>query len=142
MKFYSHLLALPYFYALQKDSIMDHVEIWNSSAGLKEHIPVELARYLPSSFSDIPFLWYLLLMNVLSQLICITAVYRLTAISSTLTTTMTLTVRKFFSIIISVVYFQNPFSRWHWAGTVLVFSGALTYSGHLVYPFAGKTKQS
>uniref|UniRef100_A0A7S2RDS6 UAA transporter n=1 Tax=Mucochytrium quahogii TaxID=96639 RepID=A0A7S2RDS6_9STRA len=125
MKFYSHALALPYFYVLQGSAIGARVAEWNQSETLGEAIKMEL----PTLLSSIPVLWLLLFGNIASQLVCISSVYRLTAISSTLTCTMTITIRKFLSIIFSVVYFSNPFSLMHWMGTALVFVGVGLYSG-------------
>ncbi|GBG30546.1 UDP-xylose and UDP-N-acetylglucosamine transporter [Hondaea fermentalgiana] len=128
LKFYSHVLALPWFVIVRGQDISSHIDIWAASPTLADEIPA-LAATLPAALQQIPVLWVLLLGNVLSQLVCISFVYRLTAVSSTLTCTMTITFRKFLSIIFSVVYFQNPFSAKHWLGTCLVFAGVGLYSG-------------
>jgi UDP-xylose/UDP-N-acetylglucosamine transporter B4 len=52
----------------------------------------------------------------------------LTAECTSLTVTLVLTLRKFLSLIFSVVYFANPFT-WRLAlGSFLVFSGTLIFS--------------
>ncbi len=71
-------------------------------------------------------LWAIAL-NLLSQLVCVTGVYQMTSSSSSLTTTLAITVRKFVSLILSIVYFGHHFGGLHWTGAVLVFLGALTY---------------
>ena len=48
--------------------------------------------------------------------------------SSALSTTFTLTLRKFVSLILSIIYFRNPFSLFHWIGTLFVFGGSVVYS--------------
>lgn len=40
---------------------------------------------------------------------------------------MVLTVRKFVSLLVSIVLFNNPWTPAHWMGSVLVFGGALVY---------------
>ena len=49
-------------------------------------------------------------------------------LSTSLTCTFTITVRKFVSLIFSVLYFRNPFTVYHWVGTALVFGGTGLYS--------------
>jgi drug/metabolite transporter (DMT)-like permease len=41
---------------------------------------------------------------------------------------MVLTVRKFVSLLVSIVFFGNAWSVAHWLGTVCVFGGAVVYS--------------
>ncbi|KAK6317821.1 hypothetical protein J4Q44_G00111120 [Coregonus suidteri] len=45
-----------------------------------------------------------------------------------LTVTLVVTLRKFISLIISILYFKNPFTAWHWVGTAVVFLGTLIYT--------------
>lgn len=59
---------------------------------------------------------------------CISSVYKLTAECSSLTVTLVITLRKFISLIVSIVYFGNPFTYQHWIGTLLVFGGTLLFS--------------
>jgi UDP-xylose/UDP-N-acetylglucosamine transporter B4 len=55
-------------------------------------------------------------------------VYQLTGTAGTLACTLTLTVRKFISLVISILYFKNPFTMYHWLGGILVFVGTAVYS--------------
>ena len=57
------------------------------------------------------------------RVVCILGVYQLTGAAGTVTCTLTLTIRKFVSLVISIVYFQNPFTVYHWLGGVMVFLG-------------------
>lgn len=52
----------------------------------------------------------------------------LTGHAGTLTTTFVITVRKFVSLVVSIIYFNNPFTIYHWLGSVAVFLGASLYS--------------
>ena len=47
---------------------------------------------------------------------------------SSLTVTLVLTLRKFGSLVFSLVYFKNPFTVAHWVGTIMVFLGTLIFT--------------
>lgn len=59
---------------------------------------------------------------------CISAVFGLTTHCSSLTVTLILTLRKFLSLLFSIVYFNNAFTIPHWIGTMLVFTGTLIFT--------------
>lgn len=113
--FYTHLLPLPFFLMLYRN-IWDHTLIANNS---------EL--YTVGSV-DIPILWLYLLGNVLTQYLCISSVYVLTTECASLTVTLVVTLRKFVSLLFSIVYFRNPFTIYHWIGTLLVFTGTIIFT--------------
>jgi UDP-xylose/UDP-N-acetylglucosamine transporter B4 len=73
-------------------------------------------------------MWWFLIGNTLTQYVCISSVFVLTTECASLTVTLVLTLRKFISLIISIIYFQNPFTLWHWIGTSLVFAGTLMFT--------------
>lgn len=115
--YYNHMLPLPGFLFLAKD-IYNHVILFNSSEPWV--IPVlQLA---------IPKMWIFMLFNIISQNLCIRSVFILTTECTSLTVTLVVTLRKFMSIIISVVYFKNPFTIYHWFGSLLVFIGTLMFT--------------
>jgi len=109
--FYVHALSLPAFVFMAGD-IYKHVEIFNDSE---------------PSFG-VPKFWLYLLLNDIAQYACISSVYKLTAECSSLTVTLVVTLRKFISLIVSIVYFGNPFTFQHWIGTIFVFGGTLLFS--------------
>lgn len=115
--FYTHLMSLPGF-AVLYSNIYDHINISTNSA------PFEI----PVLGLGIPVLWVYLLGNVLTQYICISSVYVLTTECSSLTVTLVITLRKFFSLLFSIVYFKNPFTLAHWIGTSLVFGGTFIFT--------------
>ena len=123
--FYTHLLPLPGFLLLC-DSIYQHAVKFAESA------PVTV----PVLQVAVPRMWLYLAGNVLSQCVCINSVYVLTTECSSLTVTLVVTLRKFVSLLFSIVYFQNEFTAVHWLGTLLVFSGTLLFTQPL------KPKQS
>lgn len=64
----------------------------------------------------------------LSRYVCIRGVFILTTECTSLTVTLVVTLRKFVSLIFSILYFHNPFTAWHWLGTAFVFMGTLMYT--------------
>ncbi|KAF9906509.1 golgi uridine diphosphate-N- acetylglucosamine transporter [Linnemannia zychae] len=132
--FYSHFLALPMFLLFYSD-IMEQFRIFNRSTP----IPVlqlvrQVGPYLPSSVAyalssiTIPRLWIFLAVNTLTQFMCISGVHRLTSLSSALTLNFILNLRKFSSLLISVLYFENGFGFEMAVGTTLVLLGTVMYS--------------
>lgn len=76
----------------------------------------------------VPSQWLFILGNVITQYLCISSVYVLTTECSSLTVTLVVTLRKFVSLLFSIVYFSNPFTGYHWLGTLLVFIGTLVFT--------------
>lgn len=113
--YYTHLLPLPFFLTLAPN-------IW-------EHLKYALASDpLPIVGLQVPKLIVYLVGNVLSQYMCISSVFVLTSECSSLTVTLVITLRKFLSLIFSIIYFKNPFTVYHWIGTVLVFVGTMIFT--------------
>ncbi|KAM8862094.1 UDP-xylose and UDP-N-acetylglucosamine transporter [Synchiropus picturatus] len=115
--FYNHFLPLPGFLLLSAD-IYNHYVHFNLST------PVEV----PVIGMMVPVMWVYLLANIITQYVCIRGVFILTTECTSLTVTLVVTLRKFLSLIFSIVYFQNPFTLWHWVGTAVVFIGTLLYT--------------
>jgi len=114
--FYTHLLTMPIFLTLS-GSIKEHGLMAINSPLLS--IPL-LGVQLPSTICY-------LIGNVLSQYICISSVYTLSSVSQTLTVNLVITLRKFVSLLMSIIYFQNAFTVWHWTGSILVFIGTFLF---------------
>ncbi|XP_052872467.1 UDP-xylose and UDP-N-acetylglucosamine transporter [Anopheles cruzii] len=115
--FYTHLLPLPFF-ALLAGNIWDHLQLANASP----------PQPVPLLGISVPITWLYLLGNVLTQYVCISSVYVLTTECSSLTVTLVVTLRKFVSLLFSIVYFSNPFTVHHWIGTLLVFVGTIIFT--------------
>ncbi|NXH45450.1 S35B4 protein, partial [Dicaeum eximium] len=115
--FYNHALPLPGFLLLAPN-IYQHALLFNQS---------ELFQ-VPVVGLTLPIMWFYLLMNVITQYVCIRGVFILTTECPSLTVTLVVTLRKFLSLIFSILYFQNPFTGWHWLGTAFVFVGTLMYT--------------
>ena len=94
---------------------------------------------------SLPLVWIYLIGNTLTQYVCISSVFVLTTECTSLTVTLVLTLRKFTSLIISIIYFKNPFTTLHWIGTFLVFIGTLMFTnliGLISEKFSAKEKKS
>lgn len=76
----------------------------------------------------LPKLWVFLFVNVLSCYCCSKSVFLLNGLCTSLTITLLITLRKFFSLILSIQIFKNVFTLQHWLGTVLVFGGTLIFA--------------
>ncbi|EGI70282.1 PREDICTED: UDP-xylose and UDP-N-acetylglucosamine transporter [Acromyrmex echinatior] len=115
--YYTHLLPLPFFLTLAPN-IYDH---WNFALASE---PLRL----PVIGVHMPSLIVYLIGNVLTQYMCISSVFVLTTECSSLTVTLVITLRKFLSLLFSIVYFKNPFTIYHWIGTLLVFIGTIIFT--------------
>ncbi|KAM5172477.1 nucleotide sugar transporter SLC35B4-like isoform 1-T1 [Mantella aurantiaca] len=115
--FYNHALPLPGFLLLAPD-IYHHALLFTQSEPFQ----------LPLLGIQMPVMWFYLLMNIITQYVCIRGVFILTTECPSLTVTLVVTLRKFLSLIFSILYFKNPFTTWHWMGTLFVFLGTLLYT--------------
>ncbi|CAJ0601550.1 unnamed protein product [Cylicocyclus nassatus] len=115
--FVIHAVSLPLF-SLMGSDIMAAARKFSRSA------PFELLGLtLP-----IPSLWMNLLLSCILQYYCIRFVYRLNSEVEALTVTLVVTLRKFLSLVVSIWWFQNPFTGQHWIGAFLVFAGTLAFA--------------
>lgn len=113
--YYTHLLPLV-FWLPTTPNLIGHVKLATETP-VMELFGIVLPRQV---------MW--LILYVLTQGLCISAVYVLTTESASLTVTLTVTLRKFVSLLFSIVYFRNPFTLGHWIGTLLVFIGTLIFT--------------
>ncbi|XP_037745308.1 UDP-xylose and UDP-N-acetylglucosamine transporter isoform X2 [Chelonia mydas] len=115
--FYNHALPLPGFLLLAPD-IYAHAVLFSQSEPF----------HVPGIGLTLPIMWFYLVVNVITQYVCIRGVFILTTECTSLTVTLVVTLRKFVSLIFSILYFKNPFTAWHWLGTLFVFVGTLMYT--------------
>lgn len=135
--FYMHILGLPvflFFYSDIQKSIIDYNQSTPISVG-KTLMGIvgmkELESYLSLDvLSDVhvPELWFYLVLNTCTQFVCISGVSKLTSMTSSVSVNLILAIRKFVSLILSVLIFQNPFTWQNWLGAILVFAGSMIYS--------------
>ncbi|XP_059061474.1 UDP-xylose and UDP-N-acetylglucosamine transporter [Achroia grisella] len=113
--YYTHLMPLV-FWLPTSSNLITHIKLATETPNV-EFLGLILPRQV---------LW--LILYVSTQGLCISAVYVLTTESASLTVTLTVTLRKFVSLLFSIVYFRNPFTFGHWIGTLLVFIGTLIFT--------------
>jgi len=129
-------MAIPPF-AFVASNIIEHAQKWLSEPGVSLGNPLGLATAIGRE-EIVLSLWIVLFLNLVLQWVCIKGVFMLTSAAGTLTTTLVITLRKFISLVFSIMYFDNPFTSLHWTGTCLVFIGILVYSSPTA-PRAPKT---
>jgi len=79
-------------------------------------------------YFPIPTILCVLVCNNVGQAVCIKGVFMLAARHSPLTVNIVLSIRKFLTVVISIWWFNNPWTSLHSASIVLVFGGAFLYS--------------
>lgn len=112
--FTSHVASLFMVIALRND-------IWRSAS-------LAIASPSMSTFLPLPRRLAWVFLNNLTQVLCIKGVFRLAASHSPLTVNITLIVRKFFSIVLSVIWFGNRWTHLHSVAVILIFGGVFGYS--------------
>lgn len=150
--FYLHMLSMPMFYFLRADLATQFATL-NASPTLHLALPTPSQTLhlltgnstLPRATSfaapqrggfggvALPSGYVPLLLNTLTQIVCVAGVHRLTSRVSSLTVTLVLVVRKAVSLLISVLLFgaRTPGDgrkTMMWAGAALVFLGTVSYS--------------
>ncbi|CAN6608940.1 UDP-N-acetylglucosamine transporter Yea4p [Trichomonascus vanleenenianus] len=113
--FYSHALSLLLFVPLAGDIKNQFRDVWASR-------PYQLGSFA------VPRQLIFLLINATTQYLCVRGVNNLAGHSTALTVTIVLTIRKFFSLVLSSYLFGNSLTEGGKAGALLVFAGAILYS--------------
>ncbi|KAI8365102.1 UAA transporter [Blakeslea trispora] len=138
--FYTHFLALPFFLFFYKDLLAQVVAYQRSPLmslpDIFQQIPMmgAINELLPEAILSklkvfyVHKLWAFLIMNVLTQYVCIAGVNRMTSVATSLTLNLVLNLRKFSSLLFSIIYFDNDFGFGAIMGTILVFFGTLVYT--------------
>ncbi|KAK7460683.1 golgi uridine diphosphate-N-acetylglucosamine transporter [Stygiomarasmius scandens] len=109
--FYTHFLSLPVFFFLIKD--------------VKQGLS---SLSTASSSSSMTTAWLILGGNLVTQLICVSGVNRLTSRVSSVTTNLVLTTRKAISLCFSVWWFGSGWNMRLAAGAAMVFLGSLLFT--------------
>ncbi|OZC06984.1 UAA transporter family protein [Onchocerca flexuosa] len=113
--FIIHGASLPLFAFMGED-------IYKSVIAFSRSYPIDILGF------RVPHMWAYLAATCLLQWMCISFIYRLNATFESLTVTMVVTVRKFLSLLISILWFRNSFTLAHWIGAALVFTGTLAFA--------------
>lgn len=120
--FFTHLIPLPGFLFIYKN-IVEHFNIATESESMALPIISMIGLNV-----EIPQMIFYLMCNVITQYLCIRSVYILTTECASLTVTLVVTLRKFISLLFSILYFKNSFTIYHWIGTGLVFFGTIIFT--------------
>lgn len=123
--FYTHALPLPGF-------LIFAPEIWRCLTSFSLSAPINIGSFA------VPSMWVYLVLNAVTQYVCVRSVFTLSANCSSLTVTLVVTLRKFLSLVVSIFYFHNPFTAYHWAGTTAVFLGTFLFSLNDLLPTRSK----
>lgn len=141
--FYLHLLSMPMFLSVRED-LSTQIAALQASPTMHVVIPASPSALLQnaSSFAAgkaprlatlaLPSAYVPLVLNTLTQLVCVAGVHRLTARVSSLTVTLVLVVRKAVSLLISILFGRGAAGMEHktmmWTGAACVFVGTILYS--------------
>ncbi|KAL7275127.1 golgi uridine diphosphate-N-acetylglucosamine transporter [Rhizina undulata] len=122
--FYTHALSLIFFIPLLT-SIRDQFTALLSSPPLP--VPAPLIPLLPHRIQNVPREVVYLLLNAITQYVCIRGVNILGSISSALTVTIVLNIRKLVSLLLSIWLFGNELGKGVLLGAAVVFGGGFLY---------------
>lgn len=127
--FYLHFYGLPLFLIYSRTIRDGCVAIW-SSLPTYTVVPGLSWQILQQSL--------LLLVNAVTQMICVRGVNRLTSFASALTITVILSLRKFANLVISSIVFGNTFNWQSITGSILLVLGSIQYA---IYSIKEKNKK-
>ena len=129
--FYSHMLSLS-FYASTLSSLKPGFLSLAASPPLSVTLVSAQPKGLASPFYDmlnyLPTALIMLVLNALTQYVCISGVNKLSARSSSLTVGILLNIRKLVSLLLSIWIFGNQLSPGVIVGAGLVFAGGGLYA--------------
>jgi len=129
--FYLHFLSMPVFLSLKGDIADQLYTLQQTSAFSTSSVPFP---------SPIPIAFVILGLNILTQLVCVAGVNRLTSRVSSLTVTLTLVVRKAVSLVVSLTLFGDR--EIDQRQRFLLFGGAgLVFTGTVLYSFSKQHKR-
>lgn len=125
--FYNHLLSIPIFFIFLPQ-LKEQWQLFQTSPKnrIGYYLPIP---FLPPYISNIKIqgVWLLVIANIITQYICVSGVQKLSSICTSVTLNLILNIRKFVSLLISVIFFNNPFSLLSWFGSIFVFLGVVWY---------------
>ncbi|KAG5651682.1 hypothetical protein H0H81_007843, partial [Sphagnurus paluster] len=126
--FYLHFLALPMFLSMRTNLATQLAAV---HAGPRLSLRLPSTKHASISSVSIPHAYLPLLLNTLTQLLCVAGVHRLTTRVSALSVTLVLVVRKAVSLVLSVLMGgagKKVRPGMLWGGAVMVLVGTVVYS--------------
>ena len=126
--FYTHIFSIPLFLPLQGSLMAQYRALQGSPP---PQLPPQVIPYLPlvaqKMVLKMPTSLLHLVLNSLTQCVCITGVNMLASRSSAVTVTIVLNVRKLVSFMLSVWIFGNHLSNLMIIGAAIVFAAGALY---------------
>jgi UDP-xylose/UDP-N-acetylglucosamine transporter B4 len=99
------------------------------SKNIFHHFQIALeSEILDLNFFSIPIQILYIISNALAHYLCITCVFILTTECTSLSVTLTITLRKFSSLMLSIFYFRHNFTFFHWMGTFFIIIGTIIFT--------------
>ncbi|THH26607.1 hypothetical protein EUX98_g7578 [Antrodiella citrinella] len=149
--FYLHFLSMPMFLTMRQE-LGIQLQSLLLSPGIHISLPTTpgvprvssysstSVTHLQSSYSlAIPSAIVILLLNTITQLVCVAGVHRLTSRVTSLSVTLVLVVRKAVSLLISVLLFSDRYSQMDAKSKVMMLGGgALVFIGTSAYSLVPK----
>ncbi|KAH7111098.1 UDP-xylose and UDP-N-acetylglucosamine transporter [Dendryphion nanum] len=120
--FYTHFFALPFFLPLLPKI---NAQLIGLASGVQ--LEVSMPRFSHNTL-DLSTKLLLLVLNALTQFLCVTGVNLLTSVSSALSVCIVLTIRKLVSLLISIWIFGTAVEASFIVGAITVFGGAIAYA--------------
>lgn len=137
--FYLHFISMPMFLSMRKELVTQFQSLWLSPSfyftipAISSEIP-RISRVPTPHSLAVPSAIVILLLNTVTQLVCVAGVHRLTSRVSSLTVTLVLVVRKAVSLLISVFLFGDRYDQMSLVAKVMMLGGAgLVFAGTLAY---------
>uniref|UniRef100_A0A8R1TTE6 Sugar phosphate transporter domain-containing protein n=1 Tax=Onchocerca volvulus TaxID=6282 RepID=A0A8R1TTE6_ONCVO len=115
--FFIHVLSLPGFFFFYND-------IWQAVV----HFNNSDTFFIFGFRFPIPSLWIYAILNCIFQWICITNVHTLISLTTSLNVAMIITLRKFLSMVLSIILFKNSFTFMHCVGSLFVLLGTVAFT--------------
>lgn len=119
-----HALSLVLFFPFAKSMRAQWTKLAASA-------PLAPSPYLPATINalltSVPRQILFLVLNSLTQYVCIRGVNMLGSVSSALTVTIVLNIRKLVSLLLSIWLFGNKLNTGVMVGATVVFAGGLVY---------------
>jgi UDP-xylose/UDP-N-acetylglucosamine transporter B4 len=146
--FYTHALSLPLFLPFLPSMVRQAYRLAQSPPLFAPAVVVDATPGLQSGWQHlvgllpIPSQIAYLAMNVLTQYACIRGVNLLAAVSSALTVTIVLNIRKLASLLLSIWLFGNRLAMGTLLGAVIVFGSGALYSLESRPSIAASTRKS
>jgi len=132
--FYSHFLSLPMFLPLAPSLSSQYQRLAASPPlVLPASMDVSLPERLKVPLVATPQSVFFVMMNAVTQLLCISGVNLLSANASAVTVTIVLNIRKLVSFMLSIWLFGNKLSGLMMLGAALVFGSGALYGYETTY---------